>query len=69
MPMAQFRTISPLLLEVHPYRSLASSICLSGSDDIAGIASILTVSIYIYDSPWFFIAFSPCFLGFGLASA
>lgn len=50
-PMAQFSTISPLLLEVHPYRSFASSKCLSGSDEIAGMASILTVSIYISDSP------------------
>lgn len=69
MPMAQFSTISPLLLDVHPYRSLASSKSLSVSDEIAGMASIFTASIYISDSPWFFIEFSPFFFGVALPYA
>jgi hypothetical protein len=50
-PIKQFRTTSDLLRAILPSHSFASSVGRRGSAEIAGIASILTESISIYDSP------------------
>ena len=66
---AQFITTSALPRDIHPYLSLASYKCCSGSEETAGMASMFTVSISSSDSPWFFTAFILLFLGFSFTAS